>query len=113
MVYVLLAITLVSAAVIILTGASMSLTFQARDEYLRACSSNLTASGEAWVRRPGAVVTVGRAKRLDVEALEIPAGRLEVTLSREGVADINSYCRRGKSSQKDHNRVVLGQEKTP
>ena len=111
MMYVMLAITLVSAAVIILTGASMSLTFQARDDYLRACSSNLTASGQAWARSPGAAATAGRTTQLDVGALKIPAGRLEVTLSREGAADINSYCRRGKRTHKERSRVVPGQER--
>jgi hypothetical protein len=76
MLYVLVLIALLAAAMILLADASGSMAHETRRQYLQACERNLAASALAWVAKNG--IPEEASKRLDVEALSIPEAQVEV-----------------------------------
>ena len=103
LVMALVAIALVSAALIVLSGASKTLLFESSQAYLHACNRNLAASGAAWARRAAARTAAdrfGQARKLSVDGLEIPGGGLTVSLGKPDgnriEVQITTVCRPGR-----------------
>ena len=99
----LLAVTVVGASLVLLTGTSRALLFGSKQMYLDACNRNLAASGLAWARQnaPG---TTGQpaapTRKLPVDALDIPGGELTVAVDRPqgepSKVTITTACRPGR-----------------
>lgn len=98
----LLALALVSVALVVLSSASNTLLFESKQAYLHACNRNLAASGAAWARRAAAQTPAdrfGQARKLSVDGLEIPGGGLTVSLGKPAEnrieVQITTVCRPG------------------
>ncbi len=91
--FVLMALALVGAGMVLLTGAANNMIFESRRMLFEAHRRSLRASGVAWARahpQPG-------AKTLDVKALGIEGAALEVKVLRpEGrppAVQVTATCR--------------------
>lgn len=113
LIYVLAIVAMVGGLAGVLLDETATLVFEAREARLAACGRNLQASGLAWAghaarTHEGPVApTTGPAtaaaaktaattmtKKLDVSALAVPDGTLEVTV-KDGRTTAAASCRQG------------------
>jgi type II secretory pathway component PulK len=103
LIYVLAIVAMVGALAGALLDETATLVFEAREAHLAACKRNLQASGLAWARlasrahqqpTPTTTMPSRAARELDVSALGVPGGTLEVTV-KGGRATAAASCRQG------------------
>ncbi len=93
--YVLLILVWVGAAMTLLADASGSLAFQTRREYVEACSGDLQASAAAWADlHPDA--PRDRPVSLDTADLSAPQPAIEIVPADDGAVRIRTRCRKGR-----------------
>lgn len=93
------AIALIGAEMIVLTGSANKILFQSDTAYLQACERNLATSGLAWAKRNiknEGKETFDRPIELDVSSMSIHGATLSVNIvtakDEEAEVQINTSC---------------------
>jgi len=89
MIFALMVLALVGAALVLVAQSSGSMTFQTRRMTYEARVRDLQASARAW-----AATHPGRRgpTALDTDALGIPSGGLKVTIAADGEVRVEATC---------------------
>jgi hypothetical protein len=99
LILVVMAIALIGAEMIVLTGSANKILFQSDTAYLQACERNLATSGLAWAKRNiknEGKETFDRPVELDVSSISIHGATLSVNIvtpkDEEAEVQINTSC---------------------
>lgn len=99
LILVVVAIALIGAEMIVLTGSANMILFQSDTAYLQACERNLATSGLAWAKRNikgEGKETFDRPVELDVSSMSIHGATLSVNIvtpkDEEAEVQINTSC---------------------
>jgi hypothetical protein len=101
LVLVVLIIAVMGAEMLVLTGISNRMLFDANNAQLEATERNLAAAGLAWARRVSTQNTqaFGRTVELDVASMGVSGAALKVTLGvpedKTVQVQVNTTCSRG------------------
>jgi hypothetical protein len=113
LVLVVLIIAVMGAEMLVLTGISNRMLFDANNAQLEATERNLAAAGLAWARRVSTQNTeaFGRTVELDVASMGVSGAALSVTLGvqkdRTVQVQVNTNCRRGpRTLARTHSYLV-------
>ena len=111
-----LAIALVAAAVLVLSGLAGALLFDADEAHLQAYNRNLSASGLAWARQNRdslARLDTPEGISLDIGGLNIPQGQLRITPLQPKKASpriqIEIRCQQGRTKLIRSDNYFIGQ----
>lgn len=105
----LLFLSLISSALIILTGISNSLGVNTNRELLEAEQRNLAASGKAWVNahRDSIMNLSAKGRELDTSSLDIPSGKVHLAPTTDGNVTMTAECKRGRLVESEQIPVAL------
>jgi type II secretory pathway component PulK len=115
LILVVVAIAVIGAEMIALTGSANKILFQSETAYLRACERNLVTSGLAWAKRNiknEDKETFDRPIELDVASLSIHGATLNVKIvapkDEEAEVQIKTSCSRDRLTLRHNDKYRIG-----
>lgn len=103
LVIVIVTIALIGAEMLVLTGSSNTILFQANNSYLEACEQNLIASGLAWAKKNiknENMKSFNKEIELDLADINVKRAALSVAIekpeNKQTEVQINTSCGRGR-----------------